>query len=139
MKLFGTHEDISSWLPVMLMHMFEGAILGVNVYYDHKRGVLAESICAEVWFVPKRYRTCGPKLETKPLLQRDPEAPSSGDSSPAVRSLSVTQRALSVTQQLLFFHPLNFKAPMKPLWKPYWKPDSIARYCCVAGAAQRPA
>lgn len=83
LKLFGTHEDISSWLPVMLMHMFEGAILGVNVYYDHKRGVLAESICAEVWFVPKRYRTCGPKLETKPLLQRDPEAPSSGDSSPA--------------------------------------------------------
>lgn len=85
MKLFGTHEDISSWLPVLCMHLFEGAILMVNVYHDHRRGVLGESICSEVYFMPKRYRTCVPRQEAKPLLKHleDAEAPSSsGDSSP---------------------------------------------------------
>jgi hypothetical protein len=104
LKLFGTHEDISSWLPVLCMHLFEGAILMVNVYHDHRRGVLTESVCSEMYFVPKRYRKCALRQEAKPLLRRleDEEASSSGDSSPAEQSAPASPSSSSKRPVLRF-------------------------------------
>jgi len=80
-KLFGTREDISTWLPTLIMHAFELVIVLVNLYNDYHRGVLKYSILSECYFLPTSWRSTSPRVwksEVTPLIKVQPtrQAPS---------------------------------------------------------------
>mmetsp|Transcript_50083 Transcript_50083/g.95668 ORF Transcript_50083/g.95668 Transcript_50083/m.95668 type:complete len:329 (+) Transcript_50083:525-1511(+) len=54
-KIFGTREDISTWLPTLIMHLFEAVIVGVNLYHDYYHGRLKGSLLAEAYFIPRQW------------------------------------------------------------------------------------